>query len=348
MRAQAWLAADGGVLREQGTLGFTLERQSRAQARRRGRDLRPRRPGRDHTHPGRRAHRGAARDTAAHAAHGRGRRAASIPNDPPRQRVAARTAADRARDGAGRPRARRVDDRGRALPRPRAVHRVGRRRDRRDGARASSARERDAATAARALVDWVHEHLEQEPSVTVPSAREVLAARRGDCNEHAVLLTALARAAGIPARVVAGVVYLEDGFYYHAWNELWLGALGQRRRRVRADAGRRDAREAARGRPRAAPRARRGGRPARVHRGGDRSMIRFDRAQQDVRLRSSPSTTSSFDDRGRRRSSASSAANGAGKTTTIRMMMGLLAPTVGHRRPRRPRHRAASPRRRRR
>jgi transglutaminase-like putative cysteine protease len=61
-----------------------------------------------------------------------------------------------------------------------------------------------------------------EPTMTVPSAREVLRTMRGDCNEHAVLLAALARAAGIPARVAAGAVYLDDGFYYHAWTELWL------------------------------------------------------------------------------------------------------------------------------
>ena len=50
----------------------------------------------------------------------------------------------------------------------------------------------------------------------------MLASLRGDCNEHAVLFAALARAAGIPARVVAGAVYGDDGFYYHAWNEVWL------------------------------------------------------------------------------------------------------------------------------
>jgi transglutaminase-like putative cysteine protease len=81
----------------------------------------------------------------------------------------------------------------------------------------------DAVTATRRLVEWVGEHLEKAPSVTVPSAREVLAAGRGDCNEHAALLTALARAAGIPARVVAGAVYADDAFYYHAWTEVWLG-----------------------------------------------------------------------------------------------------------------------------
>jgi transglutaminase-like putative cysteine protease len=82
----------------------------------------------------------------------------------------------------------------------------------------------DALTAAQRLVAWVHAEIAKEPSVTVPSARAVLAARRGDCNEHAVLLTAMARSIGLPARVVAGVVYANDGFYYHAWTELWLGS----------------------------------------------------------------------------------------------------------------------------
>src|SRR5690606_28261978 len=92
--------------------------------------------------------------------------------------------------------------------------------------------ETEPVAAARKLVDWVHENVAKEPSLTVPSAREVAKVLRGDCNEHAVLLTALARAIGIPARVVAGAVYSpfgvggepdQDGFYYHAWSELWLG-----------------------------------------------------------------------------------------------------------------------------
>jgi len=51
----------------------------------------------------------------------------------------------------------------------------------------------------------------------------VLDMGEGDCNEHAVLLAALGRAAGLPTRVVAGTVYLEGFFYYHAWCEVWLG-----------------------------------------------------------------------------------------------------------------------------
>ena len=46
---------------------------------------------------------------------------------------------------------------------------------------------------------------------------------KGDCNEHTVLFNALARAVGIPAKTVVGVVYLRGAFYYHAWSEVWLG-----------------------------------------------------------------------------------------------------------------------------
>jgi len=90
-------------------------------------------------------------------------------------------------------------------------------------ARAIVGDERDPVRRAERLLHWVATSLTREPSATVPSAREVLRVRRGDCNEHAVLLTALARAAGIPARMIAGAVYLDGDFLYHAWSELWLG-----------------------------------------------------------------------------------------------------------------------------
>jgi transglutaminase-like putative cysteine protease len=74
----------------------------------------------------------------------------------------------------------------------------------------------------RRILAWVAANVEREPSLTLPSARDVLRTRRGDCNEHAVLMAALVRASGVPARVVAGIAYADDGFYYHAWNEVWL------------------------------------------------------------------------------------------------------------------------------
>jgi transglutaminase-like putative cysteine protease len=89
--------------------------------------------------------------------------------------------------------------------------------------------ETDAARAARKLLEWVNRNVAQVPMVTVPTAVGVLDSRQGDCNEHAVLYTALARAAGLPARIAAGTVYmpgeggLPGAFYYHAWVEVWLG-----------------------------------------------------------------------------------------------------------------------------
>jgi hypothetical protein len=56
------------------------------------------------------------------------------------------------------------------------------------------------------------------------SAAEVAASREGDCTEHAVLLMALCRARGIPARGAMGLVYFEPlgGFAYHMWTEVWI------------------------------------------------------------------------------------------------------------------------------
>jgi hypothetical protein len=73
------------------------------------------------------------------------------------------------------------------------------------------------------LVKWVNENIKKRPVLSVPNALEILHRRVGDCNEHAVLLTALARAAGIPAEVEAGLVYQGGRFYYHAWNVFYLG-----------------------------------------------------------------------------------------------------------------------------
>jgi hypothetical protein len=84
--------------------------------------------------------------------------------------------------------------------------------------------ESDARKAALRIKDWVYVQIAKEPTVSIPTALEVLRTRRGDCNEHTVLFNALARAAGIPARTAVGVVYLRGAFYYHAWSEVWLGA----------------------------------------------------------------------------------------------------------------------------
>ena len=92
-----------------------------------------------------------------------------------------------------------------------------------DQSRKILAGEKNALEAARKLNEWTYASLKKVPVVSIPSALEVLNRREGDCNEHTALYTALARAAGIPTRMAAGIVSMGNGFYYHAWPEVWVG-----------------------------------------------------------------------------------------------------------------------------
>jgi hypothetical protein len=90
-------------------------------------------------------------------------------------------------------------------------------------ARAAVGGTKEPGEAARLLNDWVYGALRKQVTPSLPSAVQVLAAKRGDCNEHTVLYVALARALGLPARPVAGLVHVRGRFYYHAWPEVWFG-----------------------------------------------------------------------------------------------------------------------------
>ncbi len=54
------------------------------------------------------------------------------------------------------------------------------------------------------------------------SAAETIDSGAGDCTEHALLLAALARARGIPARVVTGLVYVDRKFLFHMWTKVYI------------------------------------------------------------------------------------------------------------------------------
>ena len=90
-------------------------------------------------------------------------------------------------------------------------------------AQAATGSEDDALRAAMRINDWVYARLRKVPTISIPNALQVLEMGAGDCNEHAVLFTALARSAGIPTRMIAGAVYVDGAFLYHAWCEIWLG-----------------------------------------------------------------------------------------------------------------------------
>ena len=81
--------------------------------------------------------------------------------------------------------------------------------------------------AARAINAFVYRHIENKTLARAyASAPEALASREGDCTEHAVLFSALAKIAGVPTRLVTGLVYVggpNNVFGYHEWVEVWTG-----------------------------------------------------------------------------------------------------------------------------
>jgi hypothetical protein len=85
------------------------------------------------------------------------------------------------------------------------------------------ASERDALEAATLIKEWVYRTIEKKPTLSIPSALDVLKVKVGDCNEHATLFVALCRAVGIPSKLCAGIVYNQGSFYYHAWAEVFVG-----------------------------------------------------------------------------------------------------------------------------
>jgi len=81
----------------------------------------------------------------------------------------------------------------------------------------------DPLAKVRKLAKWVADEVKDEP-VDSFSALEVLHTKKGECQAHTMLYTALARAAGIPTRMTGGIVYMEGvGFLYHAWAESDVG-----------------------------------------------------------------------------------------------------------------------------
>ena len=82
---------------------------------------------------------------------------------------------------------------------------------------------RSPAEKADVIFDWVYENVRKEPTVSLPSAVDVLKTMVGDCNEHTYLYVGLARAAGLPAKIMVGLAYHKGAFYYHAWPAVYVG-----------------------------------------------------------------------------------------------------------------------------
>ena len=78
----------------------------------------------------------------------------------------------------------------------------------------------------RRIVQFVNGFVNPTPRVSIPTIHDLLDKKTGDCKSYALLVTTLARAAGVPAREVSGLLYAGDdqkAFAGHAWNEVVLG-----------------------------------------------------------------------------------------------------------------------------
>jgi hypothetical protein len=83
--------------------------------------------------------------------------------------------------------------------------------------------ERDPEKIILRLQDWVAFNMQFDTGVAVTPASEVVRNRRGTCVAYSVLLASMARAAGLPARVAMGCVYVSGAWGGHAWVDVRIG-----------------------------------------------------------------------------------------------------------------------------
>jgi tetratricopeptide (TPR) repeat protein len=91
-----------------------------------------------------------------------------------------------------------------------------------DKAREIAGDDRDAWSVARKLSDWTYKNLKWR-RVDYATAAQTLATRQADCLEFSQLFVAMARAVGLPARVVTGFAHSDNSFGGHAWVEVYAG-----------------------------------------------------------------------------------------------------------------------------
>ena len=84
--------------------------------------------------------------------------------------------------------------------------------------------ETNSARAVSLLRAWVNSNMQAKGDVgIVRSSLDVLHTKTGVCRDYAILYAALARATGIPTKLVSGLVFWKGKFYYHAWAESFVG-----------------------------------------------------------------------------------------------------------------------------
>ncbi|UCG52164.1 MAG: transglutaminase domain-containing protein [Candidatus Latescibacterota bacterium] len=73
------------------------------------------------------------------------------------------------------------------------------------------------------IAQWVYRYITDKSfGQGFASAVDVMRTREGDCTEHAVLLAALLRAAGVPSRIAVGLAYIDEVLVGHMWTEAYI------------------------------------------------------------------------------------------------------------------------------
>ena len=78
------------------------------------------------------------------------------------------------------------------------------------------------------LVRFVYGYITPSLDPAPPRLLDLIERKSGDCKAYAMLVIALARAAGVPAREISGLLYLGDGdqaFGGHAWAEVVIDGV---------------------------------------------------------------------------------------------------------------------------
>ena len=84
--------------------------------------------------------------------------------------------------------------------------------------------EKNAYKACAKIRDWIYSNMIVDKTIGITrSASDVIKSKRGVCRDYGILFAALARAAGIPSKIAAGLLYTDGAFYYHVWTECYVG-----------------------------------------------------------------------------------------------------------------------------
>jgi hypothetical protein len=73
------------------------------------------------------------------------------------------------------------------------------------------------------LASYVFQLVRTRPLFVLSDSKNFLDSLSGDYMERTVMFATYARAAGLPTRLVGGLVYLNGYFYFHTWPEVWFG-----------------------------------------------------------------------------------------------------------------------------